>query len=73
MGRNAIQDAQKIFTRHVRNRIGNAVAPAMQAMQIATQRAFPEKVGQRMRFNLAMTIKAMRLKRKKLFKPEMHI
>jgi hypothetical protein len=44
----------------------------MLTMQVATQRAFPEKIRQRMRLNLVVAIKAERFERELFLETELH-
>ena len=68
----AVEHSQKIYAGHVGNGVGNAVTAAMLTMQVATQRAFPEKIRQRMRLNLVVAIKAERFERELFLETELH-
>ena len=68
----AVEYPQKIFAGHVGNGVGNAVAAAVLTMQIAAQRALPEKIRQRVRLDFVMAIKAERFERKLFLEAELH-
>ena len=68
----AIKHLHEIFAGHIRDSVGNAVAPAVLAMQVTTQRTFPKEIRQRVRLDLVMTVEAVRLEREFFPKSKMH-
>ena len=54
-----VEHAHEIFAGHVGDGVLDAVATAVQTVQVATQRAFPEKVRERVSLDLVVAIKAV--------------
>lgn len=59
----SIQDTEEIGYRHIGNGFAPAVAPAVEAVKIAAEGAFPKKIGEPMALHLRMAIKSIELKR----------
>lgn len=59
----SIEDAEEIGYRHIGKGFAPAVAPAVEAVKIAAEGAFPKKIRERMVLNLRMAIKPIELKR----------
>ena len=67
-----VQHVHKIFAGHVRDGVLHAVTTAVQAVQIAAQRTFPEKIRERVRLDFVVTVKAISFESEFLFKRELH-
>ena len=67
-----IQHAHEVFAGHVGDGIFHAVATAVQTVQVAAERAFPEKVSEGVRFDFVVTVKAISFESEFLFKRELH-
>ncbi len=68
-----VQYAHEVFARHVGDGILHAVAAAVQTVQVAAERAFPEKVCERMRLDFVVAVKAISFESEFLFKRELHV
>ena len=67
-----IEYAHEVFAGHVGDGVLDAVATAVQTVQVAAERAFPEKIGERMRLDFVVTVKAVSFKSEFLFKRDLH-
>lgn len=67
-----VEHSHKIFAGHVGDGVLDAVATAVQTMQIAAERTFPEKVRERVSLDFVVTIKAISFESEFLFKRELH-
>ena len=67
-----VQHVHKIFAGHVGDGVLDAVATAVQTVQVAAERAFPEKIRERVRLDFVVTVKAVSFKSEFLFERELH-
>ena len=67
-----VEYAHEIFAGHVGDGVLDAIATAVQTVQVAAERAFPEKVGERVRLDFVVTVKAISFESEFLFKREFH-
>ncbi len=67
-----VEHTHKIFTGHVGDGVFDAVATAVQAVQIAAERAFPEKVSERVSLDFVMAVKAISFESEFFLKRDFH-
>ena len=63
-----VEHRHKVFAGHVGDGVLDAVATAMQTVQVAAERAFPEKVRERVSLDFVVTIEAISFESEFLFK-----
>ena len=68
-----VQYAHEVFARHVGDGVLDAVAAAVQTVQVAAERAFPEKVREGVSLDFVVAVKAVSFESEFLFKRELHI
>ena len=67
-----VEYPHKVFARHVRDSFLHAIASAVQTMQVTTQGAFPEKIGERVSLDFVVAVKAISFESELLFKGDFH-
>ena len=67
-----VEHAHEVFARHVRDGVLDAVATAVQTVQVAAERAFPEKVCERVSLDFVVAIKAVSFESEFFLKREFH-
>ena len=67
-----VEYAHEVFAGHVGDGVLDAVATAVQTVQIAAERAFPEKIRERVRLDFVVAVKAVSFESEFLFKRELH-
>ena len=67
-----VEHVHKVFAGHVRDSVLDAVTTAMQTVQVAAERAFPEKVRERVRLDFVVAVKTISFKSEFLFKRKLH-
>ncbi len=67
-----VEHAHKIFAGHVGDGVLDTVATAVQAVQIAAERAFPEKVSERVSLDFVMAVKAISFESEFFLKRDFH-
>ena len=67
-----VEHAHEVFAGHVRDGVLDAIATAVQTVQVAAERAFPEKVRERMSLYFVVAVKAISFESEFLFKRELH-
>ena len=67
-----VEHAHEVFAGHVGDGVLDAVATAVQAVQVAAERAFPEKVSERVSLDFVVAVKAISFKSEFLFKRKFH-
>ena len=67
-----VQHVHEVFAGHVGDGVLDAVATAMQAVQVAAQCAFPEEVGEGVSLDFVVTVKAVSFESESFFKREFH-
>ena len=67
-----VEHGHKVFAGHVGDGVFDAVATAVQAMQVAAECAFPEKVRERVRLDFVVAVKTISFKSEFLFKRKLH-
>ena len=67
-----VEHGHKVFAGHVGDGVLDAVATAVQAMQVAAERAFPEKVREWVRLDFVVSVKAVSFESEFLFKRKLH-
>ena len=68
-----VEHVHKVFAGHVGDGVLDAVATAVQAMQVAAERAFPEKVREWVRLDFIVAVKTISFESEFLFKRELHV
>ena len=67
-----VEHGHKVFAGHVGDGVFDAVATAVQTVQVAAERAFPEKVRERVRLDFVVAVKTISFKSEFLFKRKLH-
>ena len=67
-----VEYAHEIVAGHVGDGVFDAVATAVQTVQVAAERAFPEKIRERVRLDFVVTVKAISFESEFLFKRDLH-
>ena len=67
-----VEHGHKVFAGHVGDGVFDAVATAVQTVQVAAERAFPEKVRERVRLDFVVAVKTISFESEFLFKRKLH-
>ena len=67
-----VEYVHKVFAGHVGDGVLDAVATAVQTVQVAAERTFPEKVSERVRLDFVVAVKTVSFESEFLFKRKLH-
>ena len=67
-----VEHVHKVFAGHVGDGVLDAVATAVQTVQVAAERTFPEKVSERVRLDFVVAVKTVSFESEFLFKRKLH-